>query len=78
MKTDTDFRFAPTWCEFCERPANYCAERLNGSAVDVCDMQKHSIRLTGRYHRIRSQKTAKERKEEQRLAHIKNLQELGL
>ena len=71
MKVEIDHRFEPTWCEFCERPANYCAERLNGSAVDVCTMQKHRLKLTGRYRRIRSQKTAKERQLEEHRFRLK-------
>ncbi len=45
-----------TWCEWCDKPAQYEAEALSRRAVDVCSMDAHSIRLTGRYHRIRKMK----------------------
>lgn len=77
MKIDTIYCFEPTWCELCERPANYVAEALNGRSIDVCCMQKHSIHLTGNYRRVRSQKTARERRSEIRKARWSRSQALN-
>ena len=49
----TERRITPAWCEWCDRPARYAAEGVSGRSVDVCSMDQHSPRLTGRYRLIR-------------------------
>ena len=49
-------RAEATWCEWCDKVAQYEAEVLNGRSVDVCSMannQHPPCGLTGRYRRIR-------------------------
>jgi len=54
---DTGSRYTllakPVWCSFCDAPASYDAEALNGQSVYVCKMRKHKDELTGRRRSIK-------------------------